>query len=179
MNENDTVSTAELRRIGENGDRVFSDNDRLAALVMSKLGANVLILLTDVDGLMSGSPRSRNGSALTVVPLVSDMSPQLKALAAGPNRRGRGGMATKLEAAQIAMRVGTAVIANGTQPDVLTRIFQGEQVGTVFDSSTRLRGKKRWIAFASNARGQFVVNDGAREAVLHGRPQTPTDSLGA
>ena len=78
-------------------------------------------------------------------------------------------MATKLEAAQIAMRVGTAVIANGTQSDVLTRIFQGEQVGTVFDSSTRLRGKKRWIAFASNARGQFVVNDGAREAVLRGR----------
>jgi len=78
-------------------------------------------------------------------------------------------MTTKLEAAQIAMRVGTAVIANGTQPDVLTRIFQGEQVGTVFDSSTRLRGKKRWIAFASNARGQLVVNDGAREAVLQGR----------
>ena len=169
VNENDTVSTAELRRIGEAGDKVFSDNDRLGALVMSKLGANVLVLLTDVDGLMSGPPRTRNASALTVIPLVTEISPELKALATGPTRRGRGGMATKLEAAQIAMRVGTAVIANGTQPDVLTRIFRGEGVGTVFDSSTRLRGKKRWIAFASNARGQLVVNDGAREAVLRGR----------
>lgn len=168
VNENDTVSTAELRSIGENGQRVFSDNDRLAALVMSKLAANVLVLLTDVDGLMSDAPRA-NEIASTVIPLVTEITAELKALAAGPTKRGRGGMATKLEAAQIALRVGTAVIANGRQADALTRIFRGEPIGTVFDSSARLRGKKRWIAFASNVRGQLVVNQGAREALLRGK----------
>ena len=78
-------------------------------------------------------------------------------------------MAAKLEAAKIAMQVGTAIIASGRQPNVLARIFDGERIGTLFDSSTRLRGKKRWIAFATNVRGQFVVNQGAREAVLRGK----------
>ena len=78
-------------------------------------------------------------------------------------------MATKLEAAEIAMQVGIAVIASGRQANVLSRIFRGEPTGTLFNSATRLRGKKRWIAFATNVRGQFVVNDGAREAVLQGK----------
>jgi glutamate 5-kinase len=167
VNENDTISIAELSRIGEKGERVFSDNDRLAALVMSKLGANVLVMLTDVDGLMPGVPS--NESASSVIPLVTNITPELRAMAAGPTKQGRGGMVTKLEAAQIAMQVGTAVIANGTQPDVLARIFRGEPIGTVFDSSARLKGKKRWIAFASNVRGQLVVNEGAREALLRGK----------
>jgi glutamate 5-kinase len=170
VNENDTVSIEELKSIGENGQRVFSDNDRLAALVMSKLGADLLVLLTDVDGLLSGAPGGAgNGNEPLVIPLVREITPELKVLAAGPTRRGRGGMATKLEAAQIAMRVGTAVIANGRQPNILTRIFRSEPVGTVFDSSTRLRGKKRWIAFATNVCGQLVANNGAREAVLRGK----------
>jgi glutamate 5-kinase len=169
VNENDTVSIAELKSIGENGQRVFSDNDRLAALVMSKLGAEVLVLLTDVGGLLSGTRGASNENASAVIPLVAEITPDLKALASGPATRGRGGMATKLEAAQIAMRVGTAVIANGTQPETLRRIFHGEPIGTVFNSSTRLRGKKRWIAFATNVRGRLVANEGAREAVLRGK----------
>jgi glutamate 5-kinase len=169
VNENDTVSIAELKRIGEDGQRVFSDNDRLAALVMSKLGADVLVLLTDVEGFLSSVPRVRNGAAPRIIPLVTEINEELKELASGPAKRGRGGMTTKLEAAQIAMRVGIAVIANGRQPDVLARIFRGEPTGTLFDSSTRLRGKKRWIAFATNIRGQLVINDGAREAVLQGK----------
>ena len=169
VNENDTISTAELRSIGEKGKKVFSDNDLLAALVMSKLGANVLVLLTDVEGLMSHTPGAGNETAPVVIPLVTEITSELKAMAAGPTKRGRGGMVTKLDAAQIAMRVGTAVIANGRQPDSLTRIFRGEPIGTVFDSSVHLRGKKRWIAFASNVRGQLVVNNGAREAVLRGK----------
>jgi glutamate 5-kinase len=64
------------------------------------------------------------------------------------------------------MRTGVAVVANGTRPETLSRIFKGEAIGTRFESSSRLRGKKRWIAFATTARGQLVVNDGAREAVL-------------
>ena len=168
-NENDTISTAELTSIGEKGQRVFSDNDRLAALVMSKLGADVLVLLTDVDGLMSSVPRAGNEGAAIVIPLVTEITPGLMAMAAGPTRQGRGGMVTKLEAAQIAMRVGTAVIANGRQPGVVTRVLRGDPIGTVFDSCTRLRGKKRWIAFASSVRGQLVVNEGARAALLGGK----------
>ena len=169
INENDTVSIAELKSISANGHRVFSDNDRLAALVMSKLGADLLVLLTDVEGLLSSGPRASNGIAPAVIPLVTEITPELSALAAGPTRQGRGGMAAKLEAAKIAMQVGTAIIASGRQPNVLARIFDGERIGTLFDSSTRLRGKKRWIAFATNVRGQFVVNHGAREAVLRGK----------
>jgi len=169
INENDTVSIAELKSISANGHRVFSDNDRLAALVMSKLGADLLVLLTDVEGLLSSGPCAGNEIAPAVIPLVTEITPELSALATGPTRQGRGGMAAKLQAAEIAMQVGTAIIASGRQPNVLARIFDGERIGTLFDSSTRLRGKKRWIAFATNVRGVFVVNHGAREAVLRGK----------
>jgi glutamate 5-kinase len=177
VNENDTVSIAELKSIGENGQRVFSDNDRLAALVMSKLGADVLVLLTDVGGLLSNMPSTGGVNASVVIPLVTQITPELKALAAGPGKRGRGGMTTKLEAAEIAMRVGTAVIADGRQPDALTRIFRGEPPGTTFDSSTTLRGKKRWIAFATNVRGRIEVNDGAREALLGAKASLLTSGV--
>jgi len=167
VNENDTVSIAELKSVAKDGQRVFSDNDRLAALVMSKIGADVLVLLTDVDGLMSRVPGE--GSAAALIPLVKEITPHLRELAAGPTKKGRGGMVTKLEAAQIAMHVGIAVIANGRKPKALSCIFRGEPCGTVFDSSRRLRGKKRWIAFATNVRGELVVNEGACEALLRGK----------
>jgi glutamate 5-kinase len=165
VNENDTVSIAEITNI-KNSQRVFGDNDRLAALVMSKLGADALVLLTDVDGLLSVPPATNKGDESAVVHLVTEITSELRAVASGPSQRGRGGMITKLEAAQIAMRTGVAVVANGTRPETLSRIFKGEAVGTRFESSSHWRGKKRWIAFATTARGQLVVNDGAREAVL-------------
>ncbi len=168
VNENDTVSIAELKSIGKNGQRVFSDNDRLAALVMSKLGADLLILLTDVDGLLSRGPGKTNQSP-SVVPLVTEINAGVKALAAGPSQLGRGGMITKLAAAELAMRAGVVIIANGTRPNTLSSIFSGEGIGTVFVSSSRLRGKKRWIAFGSNARGTVEINQGARAALARGR----------
>jgi glutamate 5-kinase len=79
-------------------------------------------------------------------------------------------MITKLEAAELAMRTGgMAVIANGTKPDILDRIFAGEEVGTAFVPSKRLRGKRRWIAYAAGVRGRLVVNAGAREAIICGK----------
>ena len=168
INENDTVSIAEIKNVNPNGQRAFSDNDRLAALVMSKLGADALVLLTDVDGLLT-TAQTADGRSASVIPVVTEITPELKTLACGPSQSGRGGMVTKLEAAQIAMRAGTAVIANGTRPGTLARIFTGEAAGTVFLPSSRLRGKKRWIAFATTMRGHLVVNDGAREAVLGGK----------
>jgi len=174
VNENDTVSTAELEYVNESTERIFGDNDRLAALVMSKLEADVLILLTDVGGLLFR--KTKNGSSAhaderaEAIPLVEKITAELRAAAAGPSASGRGGMLSKVDAAQIAMRAGgVAVIAKGTMPDTLDRIFAGARVGTTFVSSSRMHGKRRWIAYAANVRGRVVVNAGARDAILDGK----------
>jgi len=158
VNENDTVSTAELESVAQGTRAVaFSDNDRLAALVMSGLEADALLLLTNVDGLLQGDD---------VIPLVSEITPELRALAAGPSASGRGGMRTKLEAAEIAMNCGgTAVIANGSCPDTIDRVFAGENIGTAFLPVRRMRGKRRWIAYAADVRGRVVVDAGAHRAI--------------
>jgi glutamate 5-kinase len=173
VNENDTVSTAELEYVTTTGkERIFSDNDRLAALVMSKLEADALILLTDVNGLLLRES-NENGARLedaAVIPLVTEITPQLKEMASGPSAGGRGGMLTKLEAARIAMLSGgVAVIANGRYPDTLERIFSGDPIGTIFISNSRMTGKKRWIAYAAGVRGRIVVNTGAKDAIVGGK----------
>jgi glutamate 5-kinase len=171
VNENDTVSTAELDYLNiRAGERIFSDNDRLAALVMSHIEAEVLILLTDVDGLMQLGPSGWKNEGTKIIPLVEEITPELKSLATGPSEGGRGGMLTKLDAAEIAMRAGgVAVIANGTKPDTLSKIFEGTPTGTVFLSKTRMAGKRRWIAYAAGVRGRVIVNAGAREALTGGK----------
>jgi glutamate 5-kinase len=174
VNQNDTVSTAEIESV-DAGSRTsaFSDNDRLAALVMSGLEADALALLTNVDGLLNSQPASKSASAhpaglAQIIPLVPVITPQLRALAAGPSQSGRGGMVTKLEAAEIASSCGgITVIANGQTVDVLDRIFAGEPIGTVFPPSKRIRGKRRWIAFMADVRGTVVVDEGAQRAVNH------------
>jgi glutamate 5-kinase len=172
VNQNDTVSTAEIESVGTQARTVaFSDNDRLAALVMSGLEADALVLLTNVDGLLRKSPAGPNARApretrQEVISIVEDITPELKGLAAGPSSGGRGGMTTKLEAAEIAMNCGgTAVIANGQVQNILGQIFAGENVGTSFSPSTRIRGKRRWIAYAADVRGRLVVDRGARQAI--------------
>jgi glutamate 5-kinase len=171
VNENDTVSTAELDYLNiRAGERIFSDNDRLAALVMSHVEADALVLLTDVDGLMQLGPSGAIDADAKIIPLVEEMTPELKALALGPSQGGRGGMLTKLEAAEIAMQAGgVAVITNGTKPEALVRVFEGEPSGTVFVSKTRMAGKRRWIAYAAGVRGRVIVNAGAREALTGGK----------
>jgi len=174
VNENDTVSIAELEIVRAGGKCVFSDNDRLAALVMSKLDADALIILTNVDGLLRRPLGRRNdcpsGENVEIVPLVTEITAGLKALARGRSASGRGGMTTKLEAAAIAMHTGgVAIIANGTKPDTLGRIFAGEEVGTAFASGARLKGKRRWIAFAAEVRGRLVVTPDARDAIVGGK----------
>jgi len=176
VNQNDTVSTAEIESTATESRTVaFSDNDRLAALVMSGLEADALVLLTNVDGLLqrrspgTEAPAGENNQPL-VIPLVREITAELKGLAAGPSAGGRGGMMTKLQAAEIAMNCGgTAVIANGQVPSILDRIFAGEQVGTSFLPSTRIRGKRRWIAYAADVRGRLVVDRGAKQAITHGK----------
>lgn len=180
VNENDTVSTAELESL-QPGSRApaFSDNDRLAALVMSGLEADALILLTNVDGLLrqgesGGDKLGKNGDETSryghVIGLVEQVTPELKALGSGPSASGRGGMRTKLEAAEIAMNCGgITVIANGNDPRVLDRIFAGDPVGTAFLPAKRMRGKRRWIAYAADVRGRVVVDAGAYRAITQGK----------
>ncbi len=176
VNENDTVSTAELETLGDSPrSAAFSDNDRLAALVMSGMEADALVLLTNVDGLLdtdTSSKLKKAGSASRpqVIPVIAKVTPELKALASGPSESGRGGMITKLEAAEIAMNCGgVAVIANGNRAEVLTRIFAGEPEGTVFLPSNRMKGKRRWLAYAAGVRGRVVVDAGAQRAVTRGK----------
>jgi glutamate 5-kinase len=180
VNENDTVSTAELESLAP-GSRTpaFSDNDRLAALVMSGLEADALVLLTNVDGLLRKAEQGmvkegRNGDDAgrdsEIISLVEQMTPELKALGSGPSASGRGGMRTKLEAAEIAMNCGgIAVIANGNDPHILDRIFAGEPEGTAFLPAKRMRGKRRWIAYAAGVRGRVVVDAGAHRAITQGK----------
>jgi glutamate 5-kinase len=176
VNENDTVSTAELETVGGSPRSVaFSDNDRLAALVMSGLEADALILLTDVDGLLGNETppnykRTDSVSRPQVIPLISRVTPELRILASGPSEFGRGGMVTKLEAAEIAMNCGgVAVIANGTKAETLPRIFAGEPEGTVFLPSSRMKGKRRWLAYAAGVRGRVIVDTGAQRAITRAK----------
>ncbi len=132
LNENDTVSTAELvTPDGKGSSRgFFGDNDRLSALVMSKVNADVLVILSDVDGLYTGNPAHDRSARL--VPLVRD-GDDVARFADGGGTRGRGGMASKLDAARIATSAGgIAVIANGRTPGILDRLLGGEVVGTLF-----------------------------------------------
>ena len=132
INENDTVSTAELDHPADSPgrERVFGDNDKLSAMVMTHIGAGLLLLLSDVDGLYNGEPTAE-GTEL--VPQVSVIDDDILSFAQGKNGRGRGGMASKLEAARIAIEAnGYAVIANGRLPNVIERVFAGEVVGTLF-----------------------------------------------
>ena len=138
---------------------------------MSGLDAEALVLLTNVDGVLKKPAASSGESEKSG--LISPRHRSDSGVAIARNRSllgGRGGMLTKLEAAEIAMNCGgTAVIANGQMPEVLDRIFAGEPVGTTFLPSKRLRGKKRWIAYAADVRGKIVVDRGARQALVAGK----------
>lgn len=176
VNENDTVSTAELEIVVDRPrSAAFSDNDRLAALVMSGLEGDALILLTNVDGLLGADfppKQKRTGVASRpqVIPFISKVTPDLRALASGPSGAGRGGMISKLEAAEIAMNCGgVAVIANGGRREALSRIFAGEAEGTVFLPSSRMKGKRRWLAYAAGVRGRVIVDAGAQRAITRGK----------
>src|SRR5882724_512615 len=170
VNENDTVSTAELESVVGGRQAAFSDNDRLAALVMSGMEADALVLLTNVDGFMRG----RGGKMQAELePFVERVTSQIRAAAAGPSKGaqiGRGGMKTKIEAAEIAMNCGgVALIANGSIPAILESVFAGERVGTVFAPAARMRGKRRWLAYAAGVRGRVVVDAGAQRAITVGK----------
>lgn len=165
VNENDTISTAELESVGRQA--AFSDNDRLAALVMSGMEADALVLVTNVTGFLQKKSGAKQPE---LVPFVERVTPEIKAEAAGPSQSGRGGMTTKIEAAEIAMNCGgVAAIVNGGVSNSLERALAGEREGTVFAPATRMRGKRRWLAYAAGVRGRVVVDAGAQRAITAGK----------
>ena len=144
----------------------FGDNDKLSALVASKIDADLLLILTDVEGLYTADPRSAEGASL--IPIVDNITPEIEALASGEkSKSGRGGMKTKLAAARIATQSGCAtIIAGGKIQDVIENIFAGQELGTLFLPHRELSGKHKWIAFATTVRAAIIVNKGAQDALL-------------
>lgn len=163
INENDAVSTQELALT--TGPRpVFGDNDRLSALVATKLEADLLVLFTDVGGLYDRDPREDPGASLIA---RVDHPDELGDLPAPPTGgAGRGGMRSKVEAAMVASRGGChVVITSGREPERWPAVFRGDEVGTWFPARSRPHARQRWIAFAAASRGVLVLDDGAVEAL--------------
>lgn len=158
VNENDTVSVDEIR---------FGDNDRLAALVTNLLDQPpLLVILSVIDGLYDGDPKLPESR---VVPLIEKFDDALFQFASlSKSSRGTGGMQTKLEAARIATAVGRPVIiANGRNPQILDQILAGEDVGTLFlPQGPGISARERWIGYNVTPRGKFVLDDGARRAIV-------------
>lgn len=168
INQNDTVSTLDvaLRYVKEDMQVCFSDNDKLSALVASELDADLLIILSDINGLYDDNPKTNPNAEL--IKSVKEVDDKILSLASGVSDGGRGGMETKLKAARLVTRFGGKVlIANGKQPFIIKRIFEGEDLGTMFlPSNENLSDKKRWIGYATNIIGKIIVNKGAKEALL-------------
>ena len=156
VNENDTVVTDEIR---------LGDNDTLAALVANLVDADALLILTDQDGLMDSDPRHAVDAQLIQTADVHDSA--LDAMAGEGSALGRGGMATKLSAARLAARSGTAtIIANGRQPDVIAQIAAGVPLGTFLQTHRRPQSaRKQWLASLLHAQGELVLDDGAVSGV--------------
>ncbi len=165
INQNDTVSTNELRGYKEKGIKVcFGDNDKLSALVAAGMDADLLCVMSDVEGLFSGDPRKDKKAKL--IEVVKSVTPEIEALGFCASSRGRGGMKTKLEAAKVVTRAGAAmVIAFGKRPGAVSALFADDFKGTLFLPVEDLPGKKVWLAYATHVSGGVTVNAGAKKAI--------------
>lgn len=170
VNENDTIATEEIR---------FGDNDNLAATIVNAVDADLLVILTDVDGLYECAPEAGQPRP-PLIRTVERLTPAIREAARGAGTRvGSGGMITKLEAATNAARSGAAtVLCNGRVGGVLGRLADGELHGTLFLPGERLRSKKHWLAFTAMTRGRIVIDDGAVRALTdRGRSLLPAGIL--
>lgn len=156
LNENDCISTEDF---------AFGDNDNMAAQLTGMLDADLLIILSTVDGLYDGEPTD---PASRVIPRVKSITPRmLKDAETKGQLLSTGGMVAKLQAIKKAVHFGVPVIlANGKEPDILRKIFTGDQVGTLFEpGAKRMPLRKRWLAYSTKVKGQVLVDEGARVAV--------------
>ncbi|WP_371371513.1 glutamate 5-kinase [Sporomusa aerivorans] len=160
INENDAVSIDELK---------IGDNDTLSAMVASIIDADLLIILSDVEGVFTANPQSDPDA--TLLSEITDITPAVEALAGGPGTlQGTGGMYTKIQAAKIAVNSGvTMVIASGAQDGIVRDVLAGNKLGTIFISKeNRLQIRKRWLAFGVRVSGKITVDTGCEQALLKG-----------
>jgi glutamate 5-kinase len=157
LNENDSISTAEIGT-------AFGDNDKLSALVASKIDADLLIMLTDIDALYDKNPREHPDAK--PIPTVFQITDQIIRNAGGAGSlHSTGGMKTKIEAAKIAANAGCRIVlANGRAENVISRIMAGEPIGTIFMPKRKLSNRARWILNSQPA-GTIHIDDGAMKAL--------------
>jgi len=158
INENDTVVVDEIK---------VGDNDNLSALVTNLIEADLLIILTNIDGLCDGDPRLNPNARC--IPLVEDIDVDMGKIVAGTkSAMSVGGMVSKIQAAKKASRFGIpTVIASGTRKEVLRQILRGKEIGTlILPKATTLSSRKHWIAFNLNPKGDIIVDDGAKKALV-------------
>jgi glutamate 5-kinase len=163
VNENDVVSTDEIKETR------FGDNDNLSSMVASLIDADLLVLLTDIDGLYTSNPQTEPDAEL--IESVQEIDNKIQRMASrSAGTRGIGGMATKIEAAKQATSCGiTVVIANGLKSGSLKQIVAGERVGTIFHpSSNKIESKKRWILSGLGSKGTIIIDNGASIAIITG-----------
>jgi len=171
INENDTVMIEEIQ---------FGDNDNLAAMITLLMDADILVNLTDIDGLYTKDPRTNSDADF--IPMVSAIGEDIKKIAGDiPGALGTGGMLSKINAAKKVTAAGVPmVIANGGRPDVLKKLFSGKDVGTFFTpKKKKLKSRKCWIAFTLKPKGVIRIDDGAAEAILNrGKSLLPSGIVG-
>lgn len=158
INENDTVAVEDIK---------FGDNDNLAAMIAILMDADVLVTLTDMEGLYTKDPRKNSDAEL--IPVVRVIRKSVEKMAGGnPGTLGTGGMLTKIRAAKKVTAAGIPmVIAKGEKPGILTNLFEGEEHGTFFvPGKERLSRKKCWIAFSLKPQGTIIIDDGAVKAIV-------------
>jgi glutamate 5-kinase len=169
INENDTVATNEIR---------YGDNDRLAARVATMVSADLLILLSDVDGLYEAPPEEN--VAARHVPSVARITPEIEAMAgAAPSELSRGGMQTKIEAARIATNAGThMVIGSGRRDHPLRAIAEGARCTWFLTAANPVTARKKWIAGALEPKGTLTIDAGAVAALRRGKSLLPAGVIG-
>jgi glutamate 5-kinase len=170
INENDTVAVDEIK---------LGDNDTLSALVASNLGADLLIILTDTDGLFTYDPKRSKKAELIAV--VDELTTEIERSAGKGGKAGVGGMMTKLQAAKVVIQAGIPlVIANGSVENILMRIIEGESLGTLFmPMKKKMNVREHWILFASTPKGRIKVDEGAKTALIrNGSSLLPSGIIG-
>ena len=164
INENDTVSIDELTH-PDGLEFNFSDNDVLSALVAASIKADLLVILSDTEGLYDKNP-SYEGAQL--IPFVKNITPELRDVAEGGGKLGRGGMGAKLLAADIVTAAGAAVIIAHAKTNRLLDIIERGEAGTIFQPQEELPDKKLWMLFSTIVTGKISVDDGAKDAIVNG-----------
>ena len=158
INENDTISTDEIK---------FGDNDKLSALVASAIEADLLLILSDVDGLYDSKDKEKK-----IFREIKEVTKEIESLALGTTKKNvsKGGMITKIEAVKIATHAKIpCVIANGDTRNVVKDVIAGKRIGTFFfEKEEKLLAKRHWISFGAKPKGKVVIDQGAKEALLKG-----------